>query len=96
MEAQLDLHENGGTGTFYYAVDGQRQAVMDILITDTQRLVIKHTEVAENLAGQGYGKGLVKTAAHYARQKGYRILSVCPYAKNILYRNRDEYDDILV
>lgn len=96
MNAQLEINENDGSGCFYHVVKGQRQAVMDILITDTQRLVIKHTEVAQELAGQGYGKSLVKTAADYARQHGYRILSVCPYAKNILYRNREEYDDILV
>lgn len=95
MEAQLELKVNGAEGQFYHLVDGERKSVMEIMITETGRLVIKHTEVAAELAGKGYGKSLVNTAVDYARKNGYKVLSVCPYAKNILMRNPENFKDIL-
>ena len=82
-----------GEGQFQYrkAENDAVTAFMDILQTDSGMLVIKHTEVDPSLGGQGIGKQLVDAAADYARENGFKILPVCPFAKNILFRFPDRY-----
>jgi predicted GNAT family acetyltransferase len=44
---------------------------------------------------KGIGRKLVEGISRYAREKSYRILPVCPFAKNIMYRKLEEYRDLL-
>lgn len=44
--------------------------------------------------GHGVAKALVDAAVAFAREKGYTILPVCPYAEN-LFKRDTSYEDIL-
>ena len=82
-------------GEYIYTVDDKKMAFMDLLITDTGKVVIKHTEVDSSLEGQGIGKGLLQEVANFAREKDFKILPICPFAKNVMYKYPEQYKDLL-
>jgi len=82
-------------GEYIYEADGEKLAFMDLLLTDTTKVVIKHTEVDPDLKGQGIGKGLLQKVATFAREKNLKILPICPFAKNVMEKYPEEYQDLL-
>ncbi|PTM05228.1 MAG: hypothetical protein DA405_04690 [Bacteroidetes bacterium] len=56
---------------------------------------MKHTEVDTSLEGQGIAKKLLEEVASCARSNNYKILPVCPFAKNIMYKYLEQYKDLL-
>lgn len=82
-------------GEWVYTVEGKKKAFMDLLLTETGKLVIKHTEVDRSLEGQGIAKKLLEEVAAFARDKNYKILPICPFAKNIMYKYPEQYKDLL-
>jgi uncharacterized protein len=78
------LHkDNGIDGKFYILVEGIEEAEMTYEWLDSDRIAILHTGVNESLKGMGAGKQLVVKAVEFAREKGIRILPLCPFAKSI-------------
>jgi predicted GNAT family acetyltransferase len=43
--------------------NAKRYSVLEFLLTDSKRLVIKHTEVSSEKTGEGYGKSLIKAVS---------------------------------
>lgn len=60
----------------------------------TQRFIIDHTEVSDDLRGRGIGKQLVAAAVHFARERSVTILPLCPFAKGVFGRV-PEFRDVL-
>lgn len=86
-----------GEGRLELFIEGEEKAVafMDLLKTESGKLVIKHTEVAPEMTGKGYGKELLAYVVDYSRQHNLKILPVCPYAKNLMYRDLEAYRDVM-
>lgn len=59
---------------------------------DTMALV--HTEVPEELQGQGLGSALIRSALEHARANGLTVLTYCPFAAAYVERH-PEYQDLL-
>lgn len=79
----------------FYILDGEKRlAFMDLLQTESAKLVIKHTEVEPEYEGQGLGRKLLEAVAAYSREKGLTILPVCPFARNLMERDPDKYRDL--
>ncbi len=57
------------------------------------RMIIDHTGVEDELRGTGAGKKLVKAGVEFAREKGFTVLPLCPFAKAIV-DNTPEYQDV--
>jgi predicted GNAT family acetyltransferase len=38
---------------------------------------------------------LLEEVASFARSNNYKILPVCPFAKNVMYKYPDQYKDLL-
>lgn len=55
---------------------------------------ILHTVVEEAYRGQGIAKALLDAAVAFARENGYKVRPVCPYAEKVL-RRAPQYNDIL-
>ena len=87
--------ENKGEGQYIYEVKGEKLAYMDLLLTETGKLVIKHTEVDSSQEGKGIAKKLLEEVASFARTNNYKILPVCPFAKNVMYKYPEQYKDLL-
>lgn len=48
------------------------------------KFIIDHTETYEAFGGKGYGKQLVMKGIAYAKEKGVKIIPLCPYAKKVM------------
>jgi uncharacterized protein len=57
-------------------------------------ILIKHTEVAREHEGKGYGSELVRRTLEDVRSQGKTVVPICPYALNYIRRHR-EYIDIV-
>jgi hypothetical protein len=71
---------------------GDYFALLDYMITGTS-IILVHTEVAPALEGQGVGGKLAKTALEFAKEKGYKVVPVCPFVFAYI-RRHPEYKSI--
>jgi hypothetical protein len=56
-------------------------------------LTIRHTEVPQELEGQGLGSGLVRGVLEAARGRGLKVTPRCPFASAYMKRH-PEFDDL--
>jgi predicted GNAT family acetyltransferase len=91
---QIEQEDDGKKGAFIIDIEGQRVAEMTYVWAGTDRIIIDHTEVSPVLKGQGAGKKLVEAAVNFAREKGIKIIPLCPFAKSVLDKT-PEWQDIL-
>ncbi len=91
-----DIHhrDDGIRGSFYIAGEDKILAEMTYVWTGKTKIIIDHTEVDDELKGQGAGKQLVEKAVEFARDKKIQILPLCPFAKSVL-RKEVAYRDVL-
>ncbi len=88
-------HEDLKTkGAFFIVEDGDRIAELTYTKNGDYRIIIDHTEVNESYSGQGLGKKLVYHAAGYAREHQLKVLPLCPYARMVFRRYKDDFQDI--
>lgn len=81
-------------GMFYMEQNNEVVAEMTYVWAGTSQIIIDHTEVNERLKGQGAGKLLLSKAVEFARNRGVKILPLCPFAKSI-FSKEPEYRDVL-
>lgn len=70
-------------GAFFIEQNGEIVAEMTYVWTGKTGIIIDHTNVDEKLKGQGAGKQMVTEAVEFAREKGLKILPLCPFAKSV-------------
>lgn len=87
--------DNGKDGVFFIEKDGNRKAEMTYAYKDDHTIDIVHTEVKESLQGQGVGKKLFEEVVRFLRQKNFKAIATCSYAKSIFEKNPEEYQDIM-
>jgi len=85
---------NEKKGVFFLEANGKRLAEMTYTFAGPEKFIIEHTEVFPGSEGKGYGKMLVKAAVDFAREKNYRIIPLCPYAKSV-FGKTEAYGDVL-
>ena len=87
-------HKNGEEGGFFLAEeDGRRMGFLSYEWADPSRFAIMHTVVEEAFQGRGVARALVDAAVAFARESGFKIRPVCPYAES-LFRRNGTYDDV--
>jgi predicted GNAT family acetyltransferase len=57
-------------------------------------ITFTHTEVPEALGGRGVGSELAKGALDQARQRGLKVVPLCPFIKAYIEKH-PEYQDLL-
>lgn len=88
-------HRDSGTrGAFLVERNGRQLAEMTYVWAGEGQIIIDHTEVSDELRGQGAGKQLVAAAVDFARERSIRILPLCPFAKSVFERV-PEFQDVL-
>ena len=92
----MEIHQedNGKKGSFYILLEGKKEAEMTYTWAGTHRMIIDHTEVSDALRGKSAGKQLVMKAVEFAREKGIKILPLCPFAKSV-FQKTAEIQDVL-
>lgn len=76
-ERRFELARDGHTAELVYRINGDR-------------IVLIHTEVPEELSGQGVGGQLVAAAARRAARDGLTLVPLCPYARHWLETHPDD------
>ena len=94
MTEEVQLRINDNKGTFYIEVEGKQEAMMTFVFAGEDKIIIDHTEVNPGNEGKGFGKKMVTKAVEFAREKGIRILSICPFAKSVSDKT-PEFRDVL-
>ena len=87
--------EKDSRGKFFIEQDGTVIAEMTYSIPQPGQMVIKHTEVNEELRGREYGHMLVQEAVAYARAHHIKIVPVCVFAKAV-FKREPGYSDVLL
>ncbi len=89
-------HQRAATrGAFHLTRDGERLAEMTYSATpDGKHIIIDHTQVSEQLKGQGVGKKLVEAAVAWARKEHVKVAVTCPFAKAV-FEKTPELRDVL-
>lgn len=94
MIQEVKLEVNNKNGFFYIDIDGKTIAKMTFVFAGNDKIIIDHTEVNEAYNGKGFGKMMVEKAVEYAREKGIKIIPLCPFAKKIIDKT-PEFQDVL-
>lgn len=81
-------------GVFYVEQANEILAEMTYVWAGTDRIIIDHTDVNASLKGKGIGKQMVTKAVDFAREKGIKIVPLCPFARSVFDKVK-EYNDIL-
>ena len=83
-----------GKGMFYVEMDGNILAEMVYSMPSSNKMIIEHTEVSEELKGKNVGNQLAHTAVEYARTNNIKIVPLCPFASSV-FKKKPEYADVL-
>jgi len=83
-----------GKGIFFIEIDGNILAEIVYTMPATDKLIIEHTEVIDELRGKNVGYQLVQTAVEYARSHQLKIIPLCPFA-NSVFKKKPEFADVL-
>jgi predicted GNAT family acetyltransferase len=91
----IQQKQEGPKGSFYVEQNGALLAEMTYTMAGSGLLIIDHTEVSDELRGKNVGYQLVHTAVEFARSNDIKILPLCPFAKSVFDKKKDEFADVL-
>jgi len=86
--------EDRHRGKFVILEDEIPAGEMTYVWAGIHKFIIDHTEVYDAFSGKGYGNQLVMKGVGYAREKGVKILPLCPFAKKIMEKDQSLHDII--
>ena len=84
-----------GKGMFFVESDGNILAEMTYTMSSPEKMIIEHTEVADELRGKNVGYQLVNAAVDHARANNIKILPLCPFANAVFKKKSAEFNDVL-
>ena len=92
MSEQLQVKNNEAARRFEAKVGGE------LAVAEYQRrgdtIIFTHTEVPDELEGQGSGGELVRAALDHARTAGLRVVPACAFVASYIERH-SEYQSLL-
>ena len=94
QQIKIEHKQQNGSGSFYVQGDNAVLACITYSGPEDETIWINHTEVDQTLRHENVGYKLVDTAVHYAREKGLKIVPVCPFVKAV-FDKKPEYTDVL-
>jgi len=91
-EVKLNLDEkNHGA---FVVLDGDEQLGEMVLAIVDSDLIVYHTEVSPKAEGRGLAKVMLNAMVAYAREKGLKVIPLCPYVHAQFKRHPADYEDI--
>lgn len=82
MEREIFLEETDNKGRAYFGDPTRPDAEMTYSKAGDKMIIIDHTEVSDALRGQGVGRELLDAVIEMVRQKGIKVMPLCPFAKS--------------
>lgn len=83
----ITLEDGATKGRYVARIAGLPDAEMTFSRASPRLVIIDHTGVPDAMRGMGVGKALVARIVEDAREKGFRIVALCPFAKATFERN---------
>ena len=93
-ELQITLEEGPTKGRYVGRIDGLPEAELTFSKTNPHLVIVDHTGVPDEMRGMGVGKALVGRIVEDAREKNFKIIALCPFAKASFERT-PEWRDVL-
>jgi predicted GNAT family acetyltransferase len=78
----------------FEVVSGSQTSKLVYQMRDEDTIDLVHTEVPEDLAGQGIGSALVTEALTYARDNGLLAIPSCPFVASYVQRH-PEWNEVV-
>ena len=91
---EIQKRDDGKKGAFYIEHENDVVAEMTYLWAGADKIIIDHTDVKEVLKGKGAGRQMVARAVSFARERGIKIIPLCPFAKSVFDKVK-EFSDVL-
>ncbi len=91
---QIEHEQLKKKGVFLVNKDGERLAELAYFTSAPGQITVYHTEVSEQLRGEGIGKKLVAAVVKYARENNLKIIPTCPYARKVI-ETTPAFQDVL-
>lgn len=86
--------DNGTSGLFFVELDGKEKARITYRHTGDQQITIDHTEVNDELKGEGVGHKLINAMVDYLRKNNLKAVAECPFVKSVFDKKSDEFSDV--
>ena len=91
----ITLSETGSKGRYVISPDGsEAEAEMTFSRMSDSLVIVDHTGVPDEFRGRGYGKALAERVVADAREKGFKIVPLCPFFKAQADRH-PEWSDVV-
>ncbi|WEX10050.1 GNAT family N-acetyltransferase [Chelativorans sp. AA-79] len=90
---EIARQDFGNKGRYVHAAD-RDEAEMTFVRIGASQIIIDHTEVPSRFRGQGVGEALVSHAVEDARENGWKVGPLCPFAA-AQFRRHPEWSDVL-
>lgn len=84
----IQFEEAETNGRAFLELDGETKAEMTFSKAGESIIIIDHTEVSDDLRGQGVGRQLLDKLVAVVREQGKSVIPLCPYAKSVF--DKDE------
>ncbi len=92
-QPRLDVADNPDKRRYEASVDGELAGYV-FYQSRPDRLVLLHTEVMDEFAGQGVGGRLVAATLEDIRRRGLSVAPLCPFAAAFIARH-PEFADLV-
>jgi len=92
---EIKHQSDGQRGSFYVRSSDAKKAEMVYVMAGSSKMIIEHTEVSDDLRGEGLGIKLLEALVEEVRERGIRVLPLCPFAK-ASFQKREDLQDVLV
>lgn len=93
-EPKIELEEQETKGRLFSRNDDGSVAEVTFSRAGDTMMIIDHTSVPDAFRGTGMGLALVRQAVEYARERGIKILPLCPFAA-AQFKRHPEWADVL-
>ena len=90
IELKLNKDHRGA----FVVEDGVNRLAEMAVAIDKGNLVVFHTQVSDELRGQGVASKLVENMVDYARKNQLKVVALCPYVHAQFKRHPEKYNDI--
>lgn len=87
-DIQVQLEETVTGGSAFVGEKATPLAEMTFSKAGQSMIIINRTSVDDSLRGQGVGRKLLNKIVTMTREKGLKIIPLCPYAKSVF--DKDE------
>jgi predicted GNAT family acetyltransferase len=91
MAPDYAIRDNAGKHRFEADLGDGSLAIADYDLLPG-RIVFTHTEVPPAHQGQGIGSALIRFALKSARERGLRVIPICPFFAAYIKKHADEQD----